>query len=458
MQNKRVIAGTLAAAMLLGSLSACAGNTAKGSEGRIINIYSWNDEFHQRLDAIYDQVEGISKDGNVTYLKDGTEIHWITYPNEDGIYQNKLDEAINAQQFAAADDKIDLFLTEADYVTKYTDASADVAIPLTDLGIDPDTDLASQYSFTRVAASDQNGVQRGSTWQCCPGLLVYRRDIAEMVFGTDDPAVIGEKTSSWEALKATAQELKDKDYYTFASCADTFRLYSNSISHSWVQPDSSTVNVDSRIMQWISDSREWLDAGYFDPSVKGQFVDDWYKAMWSSSRVFAFLLPAWGINHVIDANWDGPDGMWAVTTPPQEYSWGGSYLHACTGTDDPEHVKDIILAMTDDEDNLLTISRYFSDFTNTRDGMRRAAEDDSFASAFLGGQNPFAYYAPVAEKTRMAPLSPYDLGCVEHMERSFDGYFEGKATFREAQEQFETAIRERYPDITGVNWEQPTTK
>ena len=56
---------------------------------------------------------------------------------------------------------------------KYTDADADVAMPLTDLGIDPDTDLADQYPFTKTTASDQNGVQRGSTWQCCPGLLVY---------------------------------------------------------------------------------------------------------------------------------------------------------------------------------------------------------------------------------------------------------------------------------------------
>ena len=83
---------------------------------------------------------------------------------------------------------------------KYTDAAADVAIPLTDLGIDPDTDLADQYAFTKVTASDENGVQRGSTWQCCPGLLVYRRDIAQDVFGTDDPEAIGEKVKDWESI------------------------------------------------------------------------------------------------------------------------------------------------------------------------------------------------------------------------------------------------------------------
>ena len=81
----------------------------------------------------------------MTTLKDGTEIHWVINPNQDGVYQQKLDEALMNQADAAADDKIDIFLSETDYVYKYTDAEADVAMPLTDLGIDPDTDLADQY-------------------------------------------------------------------------------------------------------------------------------------------------------------------------------------------------------------------------------------------------------------------------------------------------------------------------
>ena len=172
-----------------GSAASAGGSAA--AEGKVINIYSWNDEFRTRLEAVYPEVESTSDDGTVTTLKDGTEIHWIINPNQDGVYQQKLDEALLNQASAAADDKVDIFLSETDYVFKYTDAAADVAMPLTDLGIDPDTDLADQYSFTKTTASDANGVQRGSTWQCCPGLLVYRRDIAKEVFGTDDPAAVG---------------------------------------------------------------------------------------------------------------------------------------------------------------------------------------------------------------------------------------------------------------------------
>lgn len=466
--KKKVITGLLALTMVAGTLAGC-GSTASsgnssaggtetasasgGDEGKVINIYSWNDEFRERLEAVYPEVEETSKDGTVTTLKDGTEIHWIINPNQDGVYQQKLDEALLKQADASADDKIDIFLSETDYVFKYTDKDADVAMPLKDLGIDPDKDLADQYDFTRTTASNSDGVQRGSTWQCCPGLLVYRRDIAQDVFGTDDPAAVGEKVKDWDTLKATAEELKAKGYYTFASYADTFRLYGNSISESWVQPGDTTVKVDPQIMNWIDNSKEWLDAGYLNPTVKGQWNDDWNKAMSSQSNVFAFLLPAWGIDFVLNPNWDGDAGAWAVTNPPQEYNWGGSYIHAATGTDNPEHAKDIILAMTADKDNLLKISKDYSDFTNTKSGMQEAATDDAnFSSEFLGGQNAFQYFAPVAENIKIAPLSAYDQGCVELIQNSFSDYFQGEVDFDKAKANFETAIKERYPDITQVEW------
>ena len=466
--KKKVITGLLALTMAAGTLAGC-GSTASsgnssaggtetasasgGDEGKVINIYSWNDEFRERLEAVYPEVEETSKDGTVPTLKDGTEIHWIINPNQDGVYQQKLDEALLKQADASADDKIDIFLSETDYVFKYTDKDADVAMPLKDLGIDPDKDLADQYDFTRTTASDSDGVQRGSTWQCCPGLLVYRRDIAQDVFGTDDPAAVGEKVKDWDTLKATAEELKAKGYYTFASYADTFRLYGNSISESWVQPGDTTVKVDPQIMNWIDNSKEWLDAGYLNPTVKGQWNDDWNKAMSSQSNVFAFLLPAWGIDFVLNPNWDGDAGAWAVTNPPQEYNWGGSYIHAATGTDNPEHAKDIILAMTADKDNLLKISKDYSDFTNTKSGMQEAATDDAnFSSEFLGGQNAFQYFAPVAENIKIAPLSAYDQGCVELIQNSFSDYFQGEVDFDKAKANFETAIKERYPDITQVEW------
>lgn len=450
--KKKALAVLLTASVIAGTMGGTATIVHADEEGKVINIYSWNDEFRQRLEAVYPEVKETSKDGTVTTLNDGTEIHWIINPNQDGVYQQKLDEALMNQADASADDKVDIFLSETDYVYKYTDAAADVAMPLKDLGIDPDKDLADQYDFTKTTASDADGVQRGSTWQCCPGLLVYRRDIAKDVFGTDDPEEVGKKMKDWDTTKATAEELKAKGYYTFASYADTFRLYGNSISQPWVEDGATTVNVDQQVMNWIKDSKEWLDAGYLNKTVKGQWNDDWNKAMGSESKVFAFLFPAWGIDFTLKPNWDGEDGEWAVTNPPQEYNWGGSYIHAATGTDNPEHAKDIILALTGNKDNLLKISKDYSDFTNTKSGMQEVAKDDTFASDFLGGQNPFTYFSPVAENIKIAPLSAYDQGCVELIQNAFSDYFQGQVDYDKAKSNFETAIKERYPEIQEVNW------
>lgn len=452
--NKKVSA-FIAIALAAGTMVGCSSkssSSASGEEGKVINVYSWNDEFRQRVEAVYPEVKETSKDGSVTKLKDGSEIHWIINPNQDGVYQQKLDEALEKQDSASADDKVDIFLSETDYVSKYTSKEANVAMPLKDLGINPKKDLADQYDFTKQTASDESGVQRGSTWQTCPGVLIYRRDIAKAVFGTDDPTAVGEKVKDWDTMKATAQELLDKGYYTFASYADTFRLYGNSISKPWVEDGSTTVRVDPQIMNWVRDSKEWLDAGYFNKTVKGQWTDDWNKAMGSQSKVFSFLFPAWGIDFTLKSNWDGADGDWAVTNPPQEYNWGGSYIHGAEGTDNPKHVKAIIKALTADKDNLLKISKEYQDFTNTKSGMEAAAKDDSFKSDFLGGENTYSYYAPVAENIKIAPLSSYDQGCVELIQNAFNDYLQGKVSYNKAKSNFETAIKERYPEITDVKW------
>ena len=48
-------------------------------EGKVINIYSWNDEFRTRLEAVYPEVESTSSDGerwNRDSLGDQSESGW----------------------------------------------------------------------------------------------------------------------------------------------------------------------------------------------------------------------------------------------------------------------------------------------------------------------------------------------------------------------------------------------
>ena len=46
------------------------------------------------IELVYSEVKETSADGTVTTLNDGTEIHWIINPNQDGVYQQKLEKNI----------------------------------------------------------------------------------------------------------------------------------------------------------------------------------------------------------------------------------------------------------------------------------------------------------------------------------------------------------------------------
>lgn len=426
---------------------------ADSTEGKVINIWSWNDEFQKRVTEFYPDVVETSSDGTVTKLKDGTEIHWTINPNQDGVYQQKLDEALGKQNSAAADDKIDLFLAETDYLVKYIDKDANVAMPLKDLGIDPDKDLADQYQYTKDAASDADKVQRATSWQACPGLFIYRRGIAKNVFGTDDPDEIQKQVADWDKLEAAAKTLKEKGYFMTSSMgADTYRVFGNNCEKPWVASGSTTVTVDQNMMNWVKQSKTFTDAGYND-KVSGQWTDDWNKDMAADSKVFGWFFPAWGINFTIQPNTgDAGKGDWAACNGPQAYNWGGSFLIACQGTDDPQHVKDIMMKLTADKKTLLDITAKTLDYTNTVSGMKELAANDQYSSDFLGGENPYKYFAPAAESIKMDKITPYDQGCTECFQNAFGDYFNGNISLDEAKANFETAIKERYPELTEVEW------
>ena len=103
--KKRQICFVLAASMVLSLPCGSFLTSAEEEEGKIINIYVWNDEWQNKFNANYPEVDSTSKDKSVTYLKDGTEVHWIINPNQDGVYQQKLDEALGKQESASADEK-----------------------------------------------------------------------------------------------------------------------------------------------------------------------------------------------------------------------------------------------------------------------------------------------------------------------------------------------------------------
>ncbi|MBO4289713.1 MAG: carbohydrate ABC transporter substrate-binding protein, partial [Lachnospiraceae bacterium] len=113
---KKVLAILLAAVMLF-SLTACSGGSKE--QGKVFNIYAWNEEFKGFFEKYYTVPEGVT-------------VNWIINPSDGGVYQQKLDEALLNQEKASADEKIDMFLAEADYIGKYV--NSDYTMDVTSFG------------------------------------------------------------------------------------------------------------------------------------------------------------------------------------------------------------------------------------------------------------------------------------------------------------------------------------
>ena len=114
--KRKIMAVTLTAAMLAGLAAVPVWADDTGSdEGKVLNIYCWNEEFKSRLTDHYPGYEEV--DGTHGKIGD-VDVVWNITPSDDNAYQNNLDETLLKQADASADDKIDLFLVEADYALK----------------------------------------------------------------------------------------------------------------------------------------------------------------------------------------------------------------------------------------------------------------------------------------------------------------------------------------------------
>ena len=146
-----------------------------------------------------------------------------------------------------------MFLIEADYALKYVET--DATFPLADRGL-TDAALAHQKQYTKDIVTDSKGVLKGVSWQGCPGVLIYSRDVAKEVLGSDDPAEVQKAVADWDTFTATAETMKKAGYFMTSSANDTYRVYSNNVSGKWVQ--DGKIVVDDNIMKWVEDSKGWM--------------------------------------------------------------------------------------------------------------------------------------------------------------------------------------------------------
>lgn len=432
--KKKVVSAALLATMVAGMFSGCgsAKNTSTfTNDGKVLNIYAWNEEFKGFFESYY--AEKIPSD---------ITVNWIINPSDGGVYQEKLDAALLNQSKAKAEDKVDIFLAEADYITKYVDSNS--TLDITKIGV---TDFSKMYKYTVQAASDSDNVVKGVSFQCCPSALIYRRSIAKDVLGTDDPAEVQKKLDSWEKFEAVAADAKAKGYLMTASFAETFRTFSNNCTSAWVD-SKNNLNMDAQITAWMDQTDKFIKNGY--TTTAGIWDDEKNVQMFKDGKTMCFFGPAWYFNFCMGNAHDPENGCigdWAITQGPQAHFWGGTWILAANGTDNADLVADIMKAFTVDEDIVTNLTEKESQFPNNTEIVAKFASDPKYGSEFLGGQNDVAVFSEMTGNIVWQYHTKYDQLLNEGLQTYMGDYYKGTVDKDTALKNFYNYVKEKYPSI-----------
>ena len=214
---------------------------------------------------------------------------------------------------------------------------------------------------------------------------------------------------------------------------DDYRVFSDNVKSPWVV--NGKINVDDSIREWVAQQKIYTDKGYNNKASL------WSQEQWDGAKKDGKVFCYFG-----DAE-TGSYGDWAFCKGPQGYSWGGTWICAAAGTDNKTLVKDILAKLTTDDTIMTRIAKEEGDFTNNEKAMEAVANSD-YGNPFLGGQNHISFFLKSAKSIDKSTISPYDQGMNEELQAAMHDYFNGKVDEATAWENFYTAIKEKYPNLT----------
>ena len=362
------------------------------------------------------------------YLEEHPDFPYTVNPTiiatTEGAYQPALDQALQA----GGAEQPDIYCAESAFVLKYTQGDMqDFAMPYEDLGIDVEAELKAadiaQYSVD--IGTNTDGKVDGLGYQATGGAFIYRRSIAQDVFGTDDPEKIGEiigsGSGSWDKFFEAAATLADSGVAIVSGDGDVWHAVENSSDEGWLTEDG-LLHIDPKREAFLDISKDLTDNGWSNQTQDWQ--DAWFADMKGEGAqpVFGFFGPAWLINYTLAPNCggeavgEGTYGDWAVTAPPIGFFWGGTWVLANKNMDPAkiDAVKDLIYYITLDTSDDGLQYKWANGTLNGEGGTKDCVASGTVMAKsngeldFLGGQNMFDVFVPANQYANGKNLTQYD--------------------------------------------------
>ena len=224
-------------------------------------------------------------------------------------------------------------------------------------------------------------------------------------------------------------------------------MFSNNVSAPWVDGNNN-LQIDENIQTWMKQAKDFSDKGYTqDCDI---WSDECTAQMFASGKAMCYFGPAWYFNFSMGKAQDaekGCSGDWAICQGPQAHFWGGTWLLAAAGSDNPTMLADVMNTFINDEEVCSLLVEKEAQFSNNKAVNAKFAEDPNFGNDFLGGQNDTAMFVEMAGNIKFENQTIYDQLLNEGLQSNWREYCKGTVSEEEAMSNFYKYVNEKYPSI-----------
>ncbi|MCL1924816.1 MAG: extracellular solute-binding protein, partial [Defluviitaleaceae bacterium] len=345
----------------------------------------------------------------------------------------------------------DVIFLEAEFIRQFVETPF-----LRDLShLVPEANALDIFQFT-IDAGTYNGEVRAFSHQATPGVMYFRRSMAERYLGTSDPAEVQEFFRDLDSTIEAARLIRDgSDGQSFLvpGVFEFFRGFGANRQQPWIV--DNTLTIDPLMMDFIDFARTLNEEGLqaqisaWSGPWFSSMNDDVVDAHGNPIQVFAYLLPTWGLPFIILPNAEDTAGDWGVIESPLPYQWGGTWMAVTRDASNPEAAEEFIrFAVLNDETQERWATGYFTnerlrqidpslpdsvyqgpgDLISSRIVAERIAPSFSTGPLveFLGGQNPYEIFARLAPNVSLALMQGTDAAIGDRWQDAVGAYIEGQ--------------------------------
>jgi multiple sugar transport system substrate-binding protein len=316
---------------------------------------------------------------------------------------------------------------------------------------------------------DKEGIQRAISYQITPAGFYYRRDIAQKVFGSEDPAEIGKLFADYPTILKTAETLKTAGYKIFASDAETnyfsgdsawvidgtlnvaqarydymdlctslyqndYTAFASQWAAPWYQAMKGPVPLLTAETQWGTDDMNIWDAESFAAATEGK----------EAVEVFAYGLPAWGVLTMRD-NVGETSGKWGVAAGPSYGFGGGTFIGISSSSARKELAWEYLKFCTLTEDTMeWWIDKSEGDTVSYIPTLEKHAEDKN---EIYGGQQLYKFWLEQAKGIDYSKVTKYDKAIGDAWGAAITSIKTGEKDKDKAVSEFYDVVESTYPEI-----------